>query len=246
MISTKWLNHISHKETDRMRMFCFPHTGGSSSYFAKWGAAFGEKDISVCPVEYPLRERRYKDPMPESFQELGKALVEEAAPLFDMDYVFYGHCSGAIIAYEAAKRLAAAGNPPKLLVASASPSPAHTEIQSTIHMTDDELSEFVLNSYMVDEIFLKNKELQAYFLPIIRADLTLYETYACTDATPLPCPILVINGDEDKSAPTQEQMDGWMRFSQATMTRHVFPGDHFFADHNLPEIATLIAGAGRQ
>ena len=77
-----------------------------------------------------------------------------------------------------------------------------------------------------DEV-LQNAELMELFLPILRADFTLLETYKCQPEPPLACPISAYCGTEDTEV-SEEEMASWQEQTSSTFTLKMIPGNHFF------------------
>src|SRR5207249_732249 len=77
------------------------------------------------------------------------------------------------------------------------------------------------------QAILQHTELMKVMLPILRADLTLCETYVYTPEPPLNCPIAVFGGEQDSMVSTQE-LQKWHDQTQSAFTLHMLPGDHFF------------------
>lgn len=78
------------------------------------------------------------------------------------------------------------------------------------------------------------------FLPILRADFKIVETYI-HDNHIQPCDIdfLIFNGENDKFT-TYDQVIKWENYTSKTCTFHSFEGKHFFLNENLEEIANII------
>ena len=94
----KWIAHYNNIENSDYNLFCFPYTGGSASYFAPWINEMPE-NVGIAPVLYPMRETRFTEPLMNTVEEMAAALVEDSIDLFRKPFAFYGHCSGAVIAY---------------------------------------------------------------------------------------------------------------------------------------------------
>lgn len=77
-----------------------------------------------------------------------------------------------------------------------------------------------------DEV-LHNEELMELFLPILRADFTLLETYKCMPEPPLAYPISAYCGTEDTEV-SEEDMVGWQEHTNSTFKLVMIPGNHFF------------------
>jgi medium-chain acyl-[acyl-carrier-protein] hydrolase len=64
-------------------------------------------------------------------------------------------------------------------------------------------------------------------LPLLRADFTLYETYAYTPGEPFHCPFTAFYGEQDHLVSEQE-LAAWREHTHSTFTLKGIPGNHFF------------------
>jgi medium-chain acyl-[acyl-carrier-protein] hydrolase len=74
---------------------------------------------------------------------------------------------------------------------------------------------------------LENAELIKLYLPMLRADFTLVETYIYKAEEPLACPITALGGLQDTSV-SRADLASWATYTQSSFALHMFPGDHFF------------------
>ena len=74
---------------------------------------------------------------------------------------------------------------------------------------------------------LLNTELMQMFLPIIRADFTVLESYVYTPQSPLYCPITAFGGLQDPTV-SYTALSGWKEQTLASFCLHQIDGDHFF------------------
>ena len=65
---------------------------------------------------------------------------------------------------------------------------------------------------MIPDLIRQDQELLSIYLPILRADVTLFETYAWVEEKPFACPISVFGGREDSSV-TREELAAWAMHS---------------------------------
>src|SRR5260370_31479123 len=85
-------------------LFCFAYAGGGASTFNAWQSQL-PADVEVCAVQLPGRESRLTE---EPFTQLApmlEALSEAFEPYCEIPFAFFGHCMGALIAFELARRL---------------------------------------------------------------------------------------------------------------------------------------------
>jgi medium-chain acyl-[acyl-carrier-protein] hydrolase len=161
--------------------------------------------------------------------------VEEVADtiksLLDKPFYLFGHSMGSLISFELARFLQQHNLPqPQHLFISAKRGPRapRRAANDDIHALPDR--EFLAGIKKLggtpDEV-LQNEELMELFLPMLRADFTLLETYQYAPAPPLACPISAYCGTEDKEV-SKEEMAGWQEQTSSTFKLVMIPGTHFF------------------
>lgn len=74
---------------------------------------------------------------------------------------------------------------------------------------------------------LENRELLKCFLPMIRADFTLDETYMPITKDKILCPIVALGGREDFDVGVKD-LAAWEEFSYGNFQIKYFNGNHFF------------------
>ncbi|APR81384.1 Thioesterase [Minicystis rosea] len=156
-------------------------------------------------------------------------LIPAILPLLDRPFAFFGHSLGAFVAFETARALRQKGAPlPQHLLLGGCPAPQTHVVEQPIHALDDKGLVEALRRYQgtPDEV-MKNEELMKLVLPLLRADFTLYETYAPPVEPPLDVPLTVLGGLDDDHA-TREELDGWRMHTTKAFLLRMFPGGHFF------------------
>src|SRR5262245_14802813 len=93
----------------RLRLFCFPYSGGGAGAFRGWGDAM--PSLEVCAVQAPGRENRMGEPALTHIDPLVEQIALAVRPLLDMPFAFFGHSLGAFVAFEVARSLRRAGAP---------------------------------------------------------------------------------------------------------------------------------------
>jgi medium-chain acyl-[acyl-carrier-protein] hydrolase len=138
---------------------------------------------------------------------------------------------GSLISFELARFLRRHNLPqPQRLFISAKrgPSTPRRDANEDLHALPDR--EFLAGIKKLggtpDEV-LQNEELMELFLPMLRADFTLLETYQYVPEPPLACPISAYCGTEDKEV-SKEEMVSWQEQTISTFKLLMLPGNHFF------------------
>ena len=76
-------------------------------------------------------------------------------------------------------------------------------------------------------------------MPALRADFELVDTYRFVGGGVLSCPVFVLGGDEDATV-AADDLAGWSTHTTASTSVTMFPGDHFFVQSAVGEVANLL------
>ena len=212
-----------------MRLFCLPHAGSGAAGFYRWKREIA-RGVSVCPVMLPGREMRLGEPLMLRVSAIAKALhAEVRGELTDRPYAIYGHSMSALLAFEWARLIEQEGLPaPQVLFVAGRDAPQTTVGHRLFHrMNDEEMVASLVEKYGGDAaVVLQDEDLRQVFLPILRADLEVVETYTFLPGA-LHCELRAYAGISDKSVSD----DGLMRWSEVTSGKFAgkrLDGDHFF------------------
>lgn len=89
----------------KIKLYCFPHAGGSSASYNKW-RLYLDKHIELVPVELAGRGRRIYDPLYASIEEaINDVYNSIKSDLGHHPYAFFGHSMGNMMAYELAYKI---------------------------------------------------------------------------------------------------------------------------------------------
>ncbi|WP_175411367.1 thioesterase II family protein [Streptomyces sp. TRM64462] len=230
-----WLRGLgSRQETARHRLFVFPHAGAGASAYRL--APHVPDTVEVVTVQLPGRENRFaEDPLTSV-----DAVVDELAPLIasrtELPFGFFGHSMGALVAFAVARRLRTMGAPlPARMFLSALRAPDLPDREPLHHLPDAEL----LDRLGRGEFAGLDPELQELLLPLMRADLTLCETYAYEHEAPLPCPFTVLGGSDDDTV-REPELAAWHDHTSADFELRLFPGEHLYVRGAEPQLAETI------
>jgi len=223
------------------RLFCFPYAGGGASLFRTWSNDL-PSDVEVCPVQLPGRENRLKEAALTDMSSLIESVASGLLPWLDRPFAFFGHSMGALVAFELARALRRTpGLRPAHLFVSGCRAPHLPDPDPPIHaLREPEFVEELRRMKGTPEQVLQYPELLRLIVPLMRADMTLVETYAFTPGDPLDCAVTAVGGADDPQA-GRAAIDGWREHTRGQFRSRILPGDHFFLRTERAQLLRLIA-----
>ncbi|MFF9347259.1 thioesterase II family protein [Streptomyces sp. NPDC014734] len=237
-LRTPWLRTFQPVASPRARIVCFPHAGGTASFFRTWHPAMPE-GWEVSAVRYPGREERIIDPLIGDMTELAEQIADALAPHLGTPTAFFGHSMGASVAHEVAALLAArdATKTPVALFVSGRGAPHRLKRVANGDLTDEQLLATVHGLGGPGAELLRDPELQELVLPPIRSDYELLDAYAAGPKAPaVSIPITAYYGESDPG-PSAEDVRAWSELTTAPFEARSFTGGHFFlVDHEVEVI----------
>jgi len=180
-------------------------------------------------VQLPGRENRRMEPPFTRIEPLSAALAGVIQPHLDIPFALYGHSMGALVCFEFARLLRRQGFPlPKGLFVSGHRAPQLPAPHAPLY--DLPRAEFLSRLHSMggtpDDV-LGNPELMEIFVPLLRADFELCETYRYSEDAPLDCRIACFGGLEDPRV-KREDLSAWRAQTTTPFHLRFLPGGHFF------------------
>jgi medium-chain acyl-[acyl-carrier-protein] hydrolase len=200
------------------------------------------REIELCAVQFPGREGRLGEPPLTRWEDVIESIGRALAPWMVDPFILFGHSLGALVAYEIARR--ACSDRSRTLVhlfVSACRAPHLPFEGSLIH--DLPRSAFVtaLSGMGGTPLeVLQCPELLEQFLPALRADFKLWESYTYQSSPPLTAPISIYGGSEDPLV-TVPTLQAWRCHTSFTFRHAMFHGGHFFLKEQRAAVLTELA-----
>jgi medium-chain acyl-[acyl-carrier-protein] hydrolase len=79
----------------------------------------------------------------------------------------------------------------------------------------------------IPDAVIDDPELKAIFLPLLRADVTLLDTYVYAPERPLDCRITAYGGSADRRV-THAALEAWREYTTQSFQMRLFSGAHFY------------------
>jgi len=224
----------------RIRLFCFAHAGGGAAFFRPWHGRLGP-DVQVCPVVLPGREARWRERPHTQMDELVEGTMEELRHRLDPPFALFGHSMGAAVVYELCRRFfPAPGSGPLHLFVSGRRAPHLPARHPPVHRLPRE--QFLQHLDLLNGIppgLTGDRDLIDAFLPSLRADFEVSETYAPPGGPPLPVGVSAMLGADDPAVNVHEML-GWRDVTDGRFSLRVFTGDHFYLRGGCPDLFAAV------
>ncbi|BBM86750.1 type I polyketide synthase [Candidatus Uabimicrobium amorphum] len=240
--TTKKIHYHTTIEKPKLRVFCFPYAGGGASLFRTFHETMPE-GVEVVPIQYPGRENLIKEPLLKSVDKLVAEIYPDVKEMLDVPCVFLGYSLGALVAFEMVRKLRRENDTlPQELIVAAHRSPHLPDSTVQIHSLPDKEMVDVLRKTITDvpDQLWENEEMLKAYLPMIRADVTVSETYHYVDEEPLGCKILACGGTHDDHV-SEEEILAWQKQTSAEFVHKMIEGTHFFLHDEKQDFHKMVA-----
>lgn len=212
-----------------IKLLCLHHAGGSPAAFRPWVDEL-PASVELLPVRLAGRDARLREKPATSVAEIVAPLARAIEPLLaEHDVAIFGHSLGALLGFELARELRRQGLPgPKALIVSGRNAPGTGRTLELHKLGDRQLVAEVQRIYGgIPPQILNEPELLALTLPLLRADLTVNETYVIGQEDPLDCRLRAYGGDDDPHV-GRAGLEAWAVHTSASFACAQAPGDHFY------------------
>lgn len=214
-----------------LRLFCIPHAGGGPSVYRGWREALVPA-LDVVVVELPGREGRFRETPYRRIDEVVDALTNAVVPVVQdgRPFAFFGNSLGGLIAFETlhAVRLATGLEAEHLFVSSTGAPQLLRETPRMSRFSDAALVQEISKRYgSIPSAVLEDTELMEAMLPILRADMSVVESYRPQLPRPLLCAITAFSGSQDRTLSVND-VRGWGEQTMSSFCHVVLDEGHLY------------------
>jgi mycobactin phenyloxazoline synthetase len=222
----------------------FPHAGGAAAAYRALAKALSANDVDAFVVQYPQRADRRNDPAADSVGALARELFEagdwaSAAPLS-----LFGHCMGAVVAFEFARVAESNGVPVRVLWASAGQAPSTVAAYGPLPTTESGVLADMVDLGGTDPVLLEDEEFVELLVMAVQADYRALNAYSCGPDVRIGADIHALGGDRDHRI-SRETLAGWETHTSGRFTVSEFEGGHFYLNDHLDAVARLVSADAR-
>lgn len=241
-IENSWLKLPKLRDVGAVMLVTLPFAGAGGSVYREWQAGLPD-DVDVVSAELPGRESRLRETPLRHLDAVIASLCAAVSPLVaDRPYAVFGHSLGALLGFELLRTLRHRGLPsPLCLFASGREAPTCREPGKDLHdLPDAAFIQGMVERYGgIPQALLDEPELLALFLPALKADLCLSESYVYRDEAPFGFPIHVLSGTEDRRL-SADLLQPWTKQTTGAAPMNSFPGGHFFIRDSRAAVLTHV------
>ena len=213
----------------KLRMFCFPYAGVGPSIYFPWQVHL-PPEVELFVIQSPGREGRFREAPIQTMEIIVREISQAIAKYLDKPFVTFGHSLGALTSFETVRVLRREfGKCPSHFFVSGYRAPQLPDPNSPIHSLPDKLfvEELRFRYDGLPAVILEDQDMLDIFLPAIRADMTVSETYTYVPEIPFDFPLTAYGGIQD-SIVNQESLNAWRQQTHGQFRLKMLPGDHFY------------------
>ncbi|MFC7448321.1 thioesterase II family protein [Rhodococcus daqingensis] len=242
---SEWLKVFHPADRPDRLMIWFPHGGASATSAFQLSKLLSGR-VPIAAVQYPGRANRAAEPHAESFVEIADHVVDALRDTPVRSVSLIGHCMGAIVAFEVARRLERESNVTvERLIVSGSVAP-NLLAKNAVASTDHHVRSDVHALGGTDARILADDTLLDVYLPALRADYRARDGYRYLAGQPLTCPITAMVGDVDPLIRLDHGVAAWEQYTTGGFELHTFDGGHFYFIDRIAAVAQLLAETWRR
>lgn len=222
----------------KQKLFCFPHAGGSAVGYMSWRKKLNP-NIELIPMELAGRGMRANKKLYNSFGEAVADLTDVIKNrITDDNYAFLGHSLGSLLAFEISKELLKTGYPsPNHMFLSGHLPPQTPNKRVIYNLTNCQFIKEIVNIGGTPPDIFQNLQFFEYYMPVLRSDFKIHDTYVFKKGDKLPCDFTILYGSEDM---THSELSGWAEHTSQTCSFYKASGGHMFLPEDPDPVIQLI------
>ena len=220
-------------------MLVFPHAGGAAVAYRALGTALGAAGSDAYVMQYPQRGERLSHPAPATVAELAEDLFAAGDWTRVGSLRLFGHCMGAVVAFEFARVAEVHGVEVEQLWVSASEAPSAVASSPALPTAQAEIIAEMVDLGGTDPQLLADDDFVELLLLAVRADYAAFNRYACAADVAIAADVYALGGERDHRV-SEDMLRRWETHTTGAFTMSMFDGGHFYVNDHTEDVAELI------
>ncbi|MDR0424283.1 MAG: alpha/beta fold hydrolase [Clostridiales Family XIII bacterium] len=217
------------------KLACIPYAGSSAAMYGPFKRALA--GIPVHAIDIAGKGGRIAERQHQTFEEAAQDCARALLGIGDYaNTSVFGYSMGGLLAYEAAASIYRDYGmlPRNIFIAACDPPHVGRGGEAYSKYGDAALSEYLLKMGGIDEELLSYPDFAEFFLPIIRYDFALLESYRCSAGQRLPAALHILYSSDERN------ISEWDRYSAVGCSYSYFDGGHFFINMSCDNVCGLL------
>ena len=241
--SSIWLYKPSPLRNPRLRLYCFPYAGGNAGIFNSWLELL-YNGVEINAISLPGRWSRENEQAITCMHTICLEVADAIRSDADIEYAFFGHSMGGILAYQVAQELRNQGTmlPDHLFVSGCQAPHANSDSykrKRVSEMDEDELFTYISKLAGTPSELLNEESMRERIASTMLPDLTAIDNWRYVECKPLPIPITVFTGSHDPVVNVDRARE-WKRHTTSDFNFNLITGDHFFINKEKTKLLRMI------
>jgi surfactin synthase thioesterase subunit len=233
-----WVKRYSGSQSSTATLV-FPHAGGAAVAYRGFGTALAAAGSDAYVMQYPQRGDRLSHPAAPTVVDLAKDLFDAGDWAGIGSLRLFGHCMGAVVAFEFARIAERNGVGIDALWVSASEAPSAVAAAPALPMAESEIIAEMVDLGGTDEALLADDDFVELLLMAVRADYSAFNRYACDADVTIAADIYALGGESDHRI-SEDMLRRWETHTTGAYTCSMFDGGHFYLNTQLEDVAELV------
>ncbi|ULE31948.1 thioesterase II family protein [Mycobacterium sp. IDR2000157661] len=233
-----WIKRSS-GQPSRPATVVFPHAGGAAAAYRAFASALSRGGGDAFVVQYPQRADRLTHPAPDTVEQLAAELFAAGDWAGLGPLRLFGHCMGAVIAFEFARAAERHGVDVRQLWVSASQAPSTIATSPRLPTAAAEVVANMVDLGGTDPRLLADEDFIELLVRAVRADYLAFNRYACGSDVRIRADIHTLGGHGDHRV-SQDMLRHWQTHTDGAFTLSVFDGGHFYLNDHIDAVAELV------
>lgn len=224
-----------------MILFCLPYAGGSEAIYYKW-KKFLDPSIELVPLALKGRGKRFSENFYKNLDEAVDDIFENIKDrIVEEDYAIYGHSMGSLLAYELYYKMSKLKlrKPIHIFFSGYKPPSIIKKRENTYALPDNDFIQKLMKLGGTPVEVMDNQVLLQIFLPIIRSDFEMLESYNYVKRkNKIECDVSILNGNQDSIS--LKEILAWKNHVCGGFNIYNFDGNHFYINSNVENLTNII------